>query len=219
MFITPRSLKIRWTVSERSRVYLHTWRWLLADMALVVLSTDGFQIVGIDQVISHLGAPFLWTVHSKQSDEKWTEEILKSPLGLKLELSANKQFPLGQFIIALWRMQRDSISRISVVAAVLHDTGTCWHIPLKIFCKRWAFTKEYPFFFNMCSPYFLSQYFGLDDKMTSRTTWGLPCNNILFELMAEARSRKTCIEKAHFRGEFRTQIGHAWLLTFNKRAN
>ena len=33
-------------------------------------------------------------------------------------------------------------------------------------------------FFHMRSPYFLSEYFGLDDKMTSRTTWGLPCDNI-----------------------------------------
>ena len=38
-------------------VYLLTRRRLLADMALVVLFTDGFQIVGIEPVISRLGAP------------------------------------------------------------------------------------------------------------------------------------------------------------------
>ena len=33
-------------------------------------------------------------------------------------------------------------------------------------------------FFHMCRPYFLSENFGLDDNMTSRTTWGLPCDSI-----------------------------------------
>ena len=37
------------------------------------------------------------------------------------------------------------------------------------------------FFFHMCSPYFLSEHCGVDDMMTSRTTWGLACDNILFE--------------------------------------
>jgi len=34
--------------------------------------------------------------------------------------------------------------------------------------------------------------------------------------MADARSRKTRIEKAHFHWEFRTQIWQAWLLAFNE---
>lgn len=84
------------------------------------------------------------------------------------------------------------------------------------FLQTMSIYKGISVFFHMCCPYFLSEYFGLDDKMTSRTTWGLPCDNIFVWVMADACSRKTCIEKAHFHWEFRTQIWHAWLLTFNE---
>ena len=54
-------------VSERSRVYFLT-------------------LVGVDPAISRVGAPFKYTVRSKQSDAKSTEQIWKSPLGLTIKL-------------------------------------------------------------------------------------------------------------------------------------
>ena len=56
----------------------------LADIALELPASRNFQIVGMAMATVTLGAPGTWTARSNQSAMKWTEQILKSPLGLKL---------------------------------------------------------------------------------------------------------------------------------------
>ena len=90
---------------------------------------------------------------------------LEKPLGVEVvAVNANKWFLLGQFMIALWGLQRDSNSQI---------------------------------FFHLWSCHFATEHFGFDDMMIPRTPWDL------------TRSRKACIEKAHFHLEFPNQIWQA----------
>ena len=57
----------------------------------------------------------------------------------------SSQILLGRFPTALSRMQKDTNSRIWLVAAVLYNTARSWHIRYEFFSKRCAFTTEYPF--------------------------------------------------------------------------
>ena len=75
------------TCEQGSKVYnvlLLTRRRSLADMALELPASPNFQIVGMAPATVTLRAPGTWTARSQQSAVKWTEQILKSPLGLKL---------------------------------------------------------------------------------------------------------------------------------------
>ena len=77
------------TCEQGSKVYnvlavILTIRRSLADMALELPASPNFQIVGMAPATVTLRAPGTWTARSQQSAVKWTEQILKSPLGLKL---------------------------------------------------------------------------------------------------------------------------------------
>lgn len=98
---------------------------------------------------------------------------IEKPLGVGVGAeSANKGYPLGQFIIALWRMQRDFISRLWLVSIILYNTATSWHIFHKFFFTNDGHAQRDIPFSHEWSCHFLPD-FGLDDKMTSRTAWGL----------------------------------------------
>ena len=70
--------------SNVCNVLLFTIHRSLAHMALELPASLNFQIVGMAMATVTLGGPGTWTARSKQSAVKWTEQILKSPLGLKL---------------------------------------------------------------------------------------------------------------------------------------
>ena len=75
------------------------------------------------------------------------------------------------------------------------------------FLQTMSIYKRISVFFHICSLYFLSEYFGLDDKMTLRTTWGLPCDNIFVWVMADACSQKHASKKRIFIGNFELKFG------------
>jgi len=58
----------------------------------------------------------------------------------------------------------------------------------------------------VCSPYFLSEHFGLDDKMTSRTAWGLDLDNIWFESWQMLIHEKHASKKQIFMGNFKLKF-------------
>ena len=75
-------------------VLLPTIHRSLTDMALEVPASRNFQIIGMALATVTLGAPGTRTARLKQSVVKWTEQILKSPLGLKLAQCVRKKaFP------------------------------------------------------------------------------------------------------------------------------
>ena len=75
-------------------VLLPTIHRSLTDMALELPASRNFQIIGMALATVTLGAPGTRTARLKQSVVKWTEQILKSPLGLKLAQCVRKKaFP------------------------------------------------------------------------------------------------------------------------------
>ena len=75
-------------------VLLPTIHRSLTDMALELPASRNFQIIGMALATVTLGAPGTWTARLKQSAVKWMEQILKSPLGLKLAQCVRKKaFP------------------------------------------------------------------------------------------------------------------------------
>ena len=95
---------------------------------------------------------------------------LEKPHGVEFgAVSANKGFPLGQIVISLWRLQRDSNSRIWL-AAVLYNTATSRYI-CQFFFTNDEHAQRDVFPLVELSPRLWALCF--DDMTTSRTPWDL----------------------------------------------
>ena len=79
--VIPGSVRVSKDQMSSMFYYLHR---SLTDMALELPASRNFQIIGMALATVTLGAPGTRTARLKQSTVKWMEQILKSPLGLKL---------------------------------------------------------------------------------------------------------------------------------------